>query len=686
MPRTRAFGGVGPVVDVQTHLVDPHALERARAPTALGGFLHMADPDRWAGAIDPRAHRRRGVGRARVRRVARPRSRSSPRRRAPPTPTCSPTRRSPPRATSSTATRAPAACSRTRSCTPTSDRHELDAMEEWRATLRPSGWKCYTLYGPPTKASPTGGWFLDDDEIGLPFLERVRALGPRVVATHKGLGGPIPDASVAAASPRDIGPAAAAFPDITFVVYHSGYERDPDGAGRSVRRDTRRRPGVDRLVESLEHAGIGAGRQRVRRARQHVVPHAAPAGRGRARARQAARRASGPDRIVWGTDSSGTDHRNRSSTRSARSRFPSACRRSTATRRSPHEREGTHPERATRSALYGIDDTALRRTDDRETWVDDIGPAARARPSRASADVCRRPARFAATAGSALLRAGSSSPSTASTCSGCAATPTHPVSRGYTCPKGRALPDWHHAPDRLDQPLLRGEVATWDDVLDDLAATVRSATAQNGPDAVGGYLATGSRVRHQRVDDRRASAPADRDARALHARHGRQRAGAARGRARHGHQRAQHRVGPGPIEAAAPVRDEPRRVARIRDDARRPGDPSPRLPGPRRPDLRARPAAHRDRRPRRRPPRDPAGDRSSRPRVARARGPRRRRRHHRARRALRSGRCHAPALGARAVRRRARGDCQRHDHRTSSTRCSRRCEPRAGSPRCAARA
>src|SRR5215203_85499 len=28
----------------------------------------------------------------------------------------------------------------------------------------------------------------------------------------------------------------------------------------------------------------------------------------------------------------------------------------------------------------------------------------------------------------------------------------HPVSRGYTCPKGRALPAFHHDPDRLDHP------------------------------------------------------------------------------------------------------------------------------------------------------------------------------------------------------------------------------------------
>ena len=111
---------------------------------------------------------------------------------------------------------------------------ELDRMPGWASQLRPSGWKVYTLYGPPTAASPTGGWFLDDPEIGIPFLERVRALsseGARpVVAADKGFGGPIPDASVAAASPRDIGPAAAQFPDIAFVVYHSGYERNPHGS------------------------------------------------------------------------------------------------------------------------------------------------------------------------------------------------------------------------------------------------------------------------------------------------------------------------------------------------------------------------------------------------------------------------------------------------------------------------
>jgi predicted TIM-barrel fold metal-dependent hydrolase len=181
---------------------------------------------------------------------------------------------------------------------------EVDAMTEWRAACDPSGWKVYTLFGPPTAASPTGGWFLDDDEIGFPFLERVRALGPRVVATHKGLGGPIPDASVAAASPRDIGPAAAAFPDIDFVVYHSGYERDPDGEEGAYVADAPdgARRGVDRLIASLTAHRVGPGANvyaelgttwylMLRRPREaaHVLGKLLVA--------------LGPDRILWGTDS-----------------------------------------------------------------------------------------------------------------------------------------------------------------------------------------------------------------------------------------------------------------------------------------------------------------------------------------------------------------------------------------------
>jgi anaerobic selenocysteine-containing dehydrogenase len=67
----------------------------------------------------------------------------------------------------------------------------------------------------------------------------------------------------------------------------------------------------------------------------------------------------------------------------------------------------------------------------------------------------------------------------------------HPVSRGYTCAKGRALPALHHRPDRLDEPEVRGVSQSWDDTLDDLARGLDATIAAHGADAVGAYLGTG---------------------------------------------------------------------------------------------------------------------------------------------------------------------------------------------------
>jgi len=67
----------------------------------------------------------------------------------------------------------------------------------------------------------------------------------------------------------------------------------------------------------------------------------------------------------------------------------------------------------------------------------------------------------------------------------------HPVSRGYTCSKGRGLTEWHHASGRLDRPRLRGADVAWPVLLDDLAATLSATIDAHGPEAVALYLATG---------------------------------------------------------------------------------------------------------------------------------------------------------------------------------------------------
>ena len=70
--------------------------------------------------------------------------------------------------------------------------------------------------------------------------------------------------------------------------------------------------------------------------------------------------------------------------------------------------------------------------------------------------------------------------------------PQHPVSRGYTCPKGRALGAWHHHPARIDRPRIGAEEVSWDACLTDLAARVRPIIEESGPHAVGIFFGTGS--------------------------------------------------------------------------------------------------------------------------------------------------------------------------------------------------
>jgi predicted TIM-barrel fold metal-dependent hydrolase len=247
-----AFARRSAVVDVQTHLVDPGQWRGTHAE-ALGGFLRMVDPQRWSGEIDPNAIDAAAwaalVFGASETDVALLTSTPGPQG-------------------DNVLANAQIAAARDviarygddgRVLThtivhPDLGVAELDRMVGWHEALRPSAWKVYTLYG------AGGGWFLDD-AVGESFLARVAEVGPRIVCAHKGLGGPIPDASVATASPRDIGPAAAAWPDIRFVVYHSGYERDPVGqeGAFDAEQPAANARGVDRLVHSLRAHGIRPG-------------------------------------------------------------------------------------------------------------------------------------------------------------------------------------------------------------------------------------------------------------------------------------------------------------------------------------------------------------------------------------------------------------------------------------------
>ena len=133
---------------------------------------------------------------------------------------------------------------------------EIEGMERERDARKPVGWKVYTMgAASPAAAEGAGGWYLDDERTGIPFLERALELEVPLVCAHKGISQLAPTGS-----PRDVGPAARSFPDINFVIYHSGYEFPTgEAAEEGPYAEETADIGVNRLVKSLRDARVPAG-------------------------------------------------------------------------------------------------------------------------------------------------------------------------------------------------------------------------------------------------------------------------------------------------------------------------------------------------------------------------------------------------------------------------------------------
>src|SRR5213594_3934241 len=100
--------------------------------------------------------------------------------------------------------------------TPQLGQADLDFMDQQAATLKVDAWKGYT--GAAAKGFEHG-WFLDDEKIAYPMLEKARKTGVRRFCVHKRLPlGPVADYN----HPRDLIKAAKDFPDINFLAYHAG--------------------------------------------------------------------------------------------------------------------------------------------------------------------------------------------------------------------------------------------------------------------------------------------------------------------------------------------------------------------------------------------------------------------------------------------------------------------------------
>ena len=119
---------------------------------------------------------------------------------------------------------------------------QLDGMQALKEAQRVSAWKVYTQFG---------GWRLDDDTIGIPFIEKARELDVKLICAHKGLSQFGLDPSISSAD--DIGVVAPMFPDVNFLVYHSGFEVNVSEGPY----DPSSRQGVDTLVRAVLDSGVG---------------------------------------------------------------------------------------------------------------------------------------------------------------------------------------------------------------------------------------------------------------------------------------------------------------------------------------------------------------------------------------------------------------------------------------------
>jgi hypothetical protein len=117
---------------------------------------------------------------------------------------------------------------------------DVEDMDELKERWGVCAWKTYTQWGPDGP-----GFFLSDD-IGTRFIGKARALGVKVICVHKGL--PFGKQSYEHSQCSDIGVVAKRFPDVSFLVYHSGFVT---GVTEQPYDHSAQRDGIDTLIHSL---------------------------------------------------------------------------------------------------------------------------------------------------------------------------------------------------------------------------------------------------------------------------------------------------------------------------------------------------------------------------------------------------------------------------------------------------
>jgi predicted TIM-barrel fold metal-dependent hydrolase len=103
----------------------------------------------------------------------------------------------------------------------------LDDIDKAIEVYKPDSWKGYTVGDNTNKDHANHPYHLDDEKLMYPFYEKAVKAGIKNICIHKGLFSPsvekqyphlLPYADV-----RDVGKAAKDWPQLNFIIYHSGY-------------------------------------------------------------------------------------------------------------------------------------------------------------------------------------------------------------------------------------------------------------------------------------------------------------------------------------------------------------------------------------------------------------------------------------------------------------------------------
>ena len=168
---------------------------------------------------------------------------------------------------------------------------DIERMEHLLKYWKISAWKTYTQFG--------DGWWLDDPRTGIAFIERARELGCKLICVHKGIPLPPMGQDLTFSRADDIGRVARRYPDVTFIIYHSGW--DPAFKEEAFAPGAKK-GGVDSLVQSLIDNGIAPN--------SNVYAELGSTWRELMKAPEQAAHVLGKllkyvgeDRVLWGTDS-----------------------------------------------------------------------------------------------------------------------------------------------------------------------------------------------------------------------------------------------------------------------------------------------------------------------------------------------------------------------------------------------